>query len=111
MDVPIWAWAGVVALILAMLAVDLFVFHRDAHAVSVREAAITSAVWVALGLGFAIVVAMAWGGTRRASIWRAISSKRACRSTTCSSSLSSSGTSPSPPSTSTECCSGASSGP
>ena len=63
MDVPIWAWAGVVALILAMLAVDLFVFHRDAHAVSVREAAITSAVWVALGLGFAVVVAMAWGGT------------------------------------------------
>ena len=63
MDVPIWAWAGVVALILALLAVDLFVFHRDAHAVSVREAAITSAVWVALGLGFALVVAMAWGGT------------------------------------------------
>src|SRR4051794_41061284 len=63
MDVPIWAWAGVVALILAMLAVDLFVFHRDAHAVSVREAAITSAVWVAAGLGFAVVVAMAWGGT------------------------------------------------
>jgi tellurite resistance protein TerC len=63
MDVPIWAWAGVVALILAMLAVDLFVFHRDAHAVSVREAAVTSVVWVALGLGFAVVVAMAWGGS------------------------------------------------
>jgi TerC family integral membrane protein len=63
MDVPIWAWAGVVALILAMLAVDLFVFHRDAHAVSLREAAVTSVVWVALGLGFAVVVAMAWGGS------------------------------------------------
>src|SRR3954453_13574722 len=35
-----------------MLAIDLSVFHRSAHEVSVREAAIWSAVWVALALGF-----------------------------------------------------------
>src|SRR3954447_7337147 len=35
-----------------MLAIDLGVFHRSAHEVSVKEAAIWSAVWVALALGF-----------------------------------------------------------
>ena len=63
MDVPIWAWAAVVAAILVLLALDLFVFHRDAHEVSMREAAVTSAVWVSLGLAFAGVVWLVWGGT------------------------------------------------
>ena len=63
MDVPLWAWAAVVAVILGMLALDLAVFHRDAHEVSMREAALTSSVWVALGLGFAVVVGLVWGGT------------------------------------------------
>ena len=63
MEVPIWAWGAVIAAILGMLAVDLLVFHRDAHEVSVKEAAVTSAVWVALGLGFAVVVTAVWGGT------------------------------------------------
>lgn len=43
MHVPFWAWAAVVAVILAMLAVDLFA-HRRAHEVSLREAATWSAV-------------------------------------------------------------------
>jgi tellurite resistance protein TerC len=46
-----------------MLALDLALFHRDAHEVSMREAAFTSGVWVALGLGFAVVVGGVWGGT------------------------------------------------
>ena len=60
MDVPLWAWAAVLAVILAMLAVDLFA-HRDAHVVSVREAAAWSAVWVSLGLAFGGVVWWAYG--------------------------------------------------
>src|SRR5215210_3449601 len=63
MDVPIWAWAATVAVILGMLALDLFVFHRNAHEVTMREAAVTSAVWITLGLSFAGVVAWAWGAT------------------------------------------------
>lgn len=39
MDVPIWAWGAVLAVILVMLAVDLLA-HRKAHVVSVREAAV-----------------------------------------------------------------------
>ncbi|WP_395656230.1 TerC family protein [Nocardioides sp.] len=60
MDVPLWAWAAVLAVIVAMLAVDL-VAHRSAHVVSVREAAAWSAVWVSLGLGFGAVVWWAYG--------------------------------------------------
>jgi tellurite resistance protein TerC len=58
--VPLWAWAAVLGAILAMLAVDLFA-HRRAHVVGVREAAVWSAVWVTLGLGFGAIVWWAWG--------------------------------------------------
>ena len=60
MDVPLWAWAAVLAVILAMLAVDLLA-HRTAHVVSVKEAALWSAIWVSLGLGFGGVVWWAYG--------------------------------------------------
>ena len=40
------------AVILGMLALDLFVFHRKAHEVSLREAAAWSVVWITLGLAF-----------------------------------------------------------
>ncbi|HEX4962959.1 MAG TPA: TerC family protein [Thermoanaerobaculia bacterium] len=45
-------WIGFNLFILALLALDLGVFHRKAHAVSLREAAIWSAVWVTLALAF-----------------------------------------------------------
>jgi len=45
-------WVLFVAFVLAMLAVDLGVFHRDAHAVSRREALTWSAVWIGLALVF-----------------------------------------------------------
>ncbi|GAB3893487.1 hypothetical protein GCM10029964_070340 [Kibdelosporangium lantanae] len=60
MTVPIWAWAAVLGAILAMLAVDL-VAHRRAHVVGVREALAWSGVWVALGLAFGGVVWWVWG--------------------------------------------------
>jgi tellurite resistance protein TerC len=47
-----WLWIGFNAFVLAMLAIDLFVFHKDAHEVRVREAAAWSAVWIALALLF-----------------------------------------------------------
>ena len=63
MDVPMWTWAATVGGILAMLAMDLFVFHRHAHEVSMREAAFTSAIWVTIGLSFCGLVTLVWGGT------------------------------------------------
>ncbi len=48
----IWLWVGFNALVLVMLALDLGVFHRKAHVVTLREAAAWSAVWVTLSLAF-----------------------------------------------------------
>lgn len=46
-------WAAFIAFVIAMLAVDLGLFHRSARAVSAREAAAWSAVWIALAGCFA----------------------------------------------------------
>ncbi len=48
----IWIWIGFNLFVLAMLALDLGVFHRQAHTVSMREAAAWSGVWVSLALLF-----------------------------------------------------------
>ncbi len=45
-------WAGFLAFVIAMLALDLGVFHRNAHAVTLKEATVWSAVWIALALAF-----------------------------------------------------------
>jgi tellurite resistance protein TerC len=55
-DVGIWAWVGFVGLIVFLLGLDLFVFHRDAHEVSFREATKFSIFWISLGLAFGVVV-------------------------------------------------------
>ncbi|MCU0914501.1 MAG: TerC family protein [Planctomycetes bacterium] len=52
----IWLYAGFIAFVLLMLTLDLGVFHRKAHVVSVKEALAWSAVWITLGLSFAVFV-------------------------------------------------------
>ena len=58
-------WAGFLAFVLAMLAIDLGVFHKNAHEVSLKEAGIWSAVWIALAVVFNIGVYQ-WFGPERA---------------------------------------------
>lgn len=53
MATNIWFWVGFIAFVLAMLSLDLGVFHRKAHEVRPREAGAWTAVWVALALLFA----------------------------------------------------------
>lgn len=48
-----WAWVGFGVFVLAMLALDLGVFHRKSHEVSVREALFWTGLWVTLALLFA----------------------------------------------------------
>jgi len=43
-----WLWIGFTLFVLAMLALDLGVFHRKTHEISVREALRSTAAWVAL---------------------------------------------------------------
>jgi tellurite resistance protein TerC len=56
MDVPFWVWALTVAVILAMLAVDLVGHVRTPHAPSLREAATWSAVYVGIAVVFGLLV-------------------------------------------------------
>jgi tellurite resistance protein TerC len=48
----LWLWVGFSLFILAMLALDLGVFHRKAHAVSFKEALSWTAIWVTFALLF-----------------------------------------------------------
>jgi len=47
-----WFYAAFTGFVLLLLALDLGIFHRRAHAVSFREAGAWSAVWIALALAF-----------------------------------------------------------
>jgi len=60
MDTPIWLWIGFNVFVLAMLALDLGVFHRKAHAVSGREALAWSVVWISLSLVFNAAIYFYW---------------------------------------------------
>lgn len=51
-----WLYSGFIAVILFLLALDLGVFHRQAHVISVREALGWSAFWILLGLLFSILI-------------------------------------------------------
>ena len=57
-------WGGFTFFVLAMLALDLGVFHRTAHAVNSREALGWSIFWIALALLFNLGVAR-WFGPER----------------------------------------------
>ena len=52
MATNIWFWVGFNVFVLALLAIDLGVFHRKAHAVSTKEAAIWTVVWISLAMLF-----------------------------------------------------------
>lgn len=47
-----WFYLGFVIFVLLMLALDLGVFHRKAHAVSFKEASVWTLVWTSLALAF-----------------------------------------------------------
>ena len=51
-----WMWVTFTVVVLAMLALDLGVFHRKAHTVRPREALIWSLVWVTLAGLFAVAL-------------------------------------------------------
>ena len=61
-DVPVWAWAALVGAIVVLLVADLLLVHRTAHVITIREAAIESAIWIGLGLAFGVVMIIWQGG-------------------------------------------------
>ncbi|MEU7934557.1 TerC family protein [Micromonospora echinofusca] len=67
MSVPWWAWLALTAAIAAMLAVDLLL-HRDDHVIGLREAATWSAIWIAAGLAFGVLLWL-WQGDEAAGAY------------------------------------------
>jgi tellurite resistance protein TerC len=56
----VWIWVAFNLFVLAMLALDLGVFHRHAHVVSVKEAAIWSVVWISMAMVFNVLLYYFW---------------------------------------------------
>jgi tellurite resistance protein TerC len=61
-DVPLWVWLALSAAIVVMLVADLLLVHRTAHVITIKGAAIESAVWISIGLLFGIVMLFWQGG-------------------------------------------------
>ena len=57
-----WAWAATIGAIVVMVAADLLILRRQEREVTLRSAAVGTAVWVAIGLAFAVVIWVTLGG-------------------------------------------------
>ncbi|MET0727521.1 MAG: TerC family protein [Acidimicrobiales bacterium] len=60
-DVALWVWVAFLAVVVALLVADLLLVHKTAHVIGTKEAAIESAIWISIGVGFTFVVWGAWG--------------------------------------------------
>ncbi|HVU18098.1 MAG TPA: TerC family protein [Candidatus Didemnitutus sp.] len=58
---PWWAWAGFLAFIGAMLALDLGLLNRRSKAMTVKKALVWCGIWLSLALGFNSLVAAKMG--------------------------------------------------
>lgn len=65
METPVIFWVLFNAFVLVMLALDLGVFHRKSHEVSVKEALIWTFVWIFLALVFNAILYF-WRGQQQA---------------------------------------------
>ncbi|MGE3619863.1 MAG: TerC family protein [Acidimicrobiia bacterium] len=61
-DVALWIWAVFVGVVAVLLIADLLLVHRTAHVITTKEAAIESAIWIAIGLSFTFFVWWWHGG-------------------------------------------------
>ena len=59
-SMQIWAYAGFLGLVAVFLALDLGVFHRQAHEVKMKEAVTWSIVWLTCGVAFSGIVYLAY---------------------------------------------------
>ncbi len=62
MGTDVWLWLAFVTVVLALLAFDLGVLHREAREVGVRESLMLSAGYIGIGLLFALFVGWQLGG-------------------------------------------------
>lgn len=67
---PTWAWGAFLVFIIAMLALDLGVFHRKSHTIKLKEALTWCGVWFTLAMVFNAVV-WHWLGAQHGKEWTA----------------------------------------
>lgn len=65
MSAVVWGWIIFVIFVIIMLLIDLGIFHRHAHVLSIREATVWSIVWILIALLINSVV-WVWQGTTKA---------------------------------------------
>lgn len=65
MDTPLIFWIIFNCFVLLMLALDLGVFHRKSHEVTVKEALTWTSVWIGLALIFNVIIYV-WRGQQQA---------------------------------------------
>ena len=58
-EITSWHWTGFIVCVLFFLALDLGVFHREAHVVKFKEALTWSGIWFTLSLVFGLFIAPA----------------------------------------------------
>ncbi len=59
-SMKMWAYIGFIALVMGFLALDLGVFHREAHEVSMKESIIWSSIWLTCGVSFTAFIYYAY---------------------------------------------------
>jgi tellurite resistance protein TerC len=59
-NIPVWIWGAFMLFVLLMLALDLGVFHRQAHKIEMKEALVWSGVWIGFALLFNFVLFIFW---------------------------------------------------
>jgi TerC family integral membrane protein len=68
-EVTPFEWLAFIVLVTGLLLVDLLVLHRKPHVIPVREAAIETGGWVAIGLAFGLLVLTWHGGQAAGEYW------------------------------------------
>ncbi len=68
MEVSWWMYVGFIAFVIAMLLVDLKLFHTHAHAPTPRESGTWVAIWVGLAIAFGVVLFF-WQGSELAGAY------------------------------------------
>ena len=56
LGMPIWVWLAFIGVVILLLVFDLGVLHRNAHEVGVKESLLMSALYIGLGLAWAVAV-------------------------------------------------------
>ncbi len=56
LGMPAWVWFGFILIVLSIMAVDLGLFHKEAHEPSLKESTVLAGICMTLGLSFSAVV-------------------------------------------------------